>query len=463
MSTTLAEPERRSRGGSVISMVESEKRSRGTSIISNAISGFSVQVRVFEDSRLKGLTFTMTSFFMVAQMAGAGFVALPRALADTGWLGIPMMLIFCLSVGFAGSRLGKCWLMLEERWDQYKEPVKQPYMEMAYRSLGITGRRIALGAVLFNLYGSTTVFIILISGMMVAMGVPLSTCELVLIVGVVFIPLTWLGTPKDFWQTAVIAVVSTIFACVTIIVMIVLEKESVVDPWYPNPTAISLSLGFAAILFAFGGAAVFPTIQNDMKDRAQFGKSIVVSFVIILCLYLPLSISGYVILGNDVEDNVFLSVSMGIATQIAIGMQIINLLSSYIVSFNPVAQSLEEMLEIPNKFGWKRVLLRSGLVIGQILICLAIPSFSKILNLIGGSCITLCTFVYPPLMYIKLMDMEGHWPKKEIPFWERIYLIEIMIVGVIGGICSTISALAAILAPGSFAETCFTNFFGVIE
>ncbi|XP_064116642.1 LOW QUALITY PROTEIN: uncharacterized protein LOC135222490, partial [Macrobrachium nipponense] len=324
-------------------------------------------------------------------------------------------------------------------------------------------RRIALAAVLINLYGTTTVFIILISGMMVAMGVPLSTCEVVLIVGCVFIPLTWLGTPKDFWQTAVIAVVSTVFACVTILVMVYLEKASLPDPWYPNPTPVSLSLGFAAILFAFSGAAVFPTIQNDMQDRAQFGKSVILTFITILCLYLPLAVSGYVIFGDDVKDNILLSVTMGVATKIAISLQIINLLSSYIVSFNPVAQSLEETLHVPNKFGWKRVLLRSSLVVGQILIGLAIPSFSKILNLIGGSCVTLCTFVYPPLMYMKLMDMEGPWPKKEIPLWERIYLIEIMIVGIIGGVCSTISALAAILAPGSFAETCFTNFYGEVQ
>nr|XP_027239636.1 amino acid transporter AVT1B-like [Penaeus vannamei] len=113
------------------------------------------------------------------------------------------------------------------------------------------------------------------------------------------------------------------------------------------------------------------------------------------------------------------------------------------------------------EFCLKRVLLRSSMVMLQMLICLAVPDFGLILNLIGGSCITLCTFVFPPIMYMRLMDMEGEpgWPKRKLPLWERVYLIEILIVGVVGGICSTVSATIAILDPDSFQKNCFVNFF----
>ncbi|CAL4122560.1 unnamed protein product [Meganyctiphanes norvegica] len=87
-----------------------------------------------------GLSFGMTSFFLVSQMAGAGFLTLPRAFADSGWLGLPMMVLFCGSVTFSATRLGKCWVLLEERWLQYREDCRQPYMEIAYRALGNWGR-----------------------------------------------------------------------------------------------------------------------------------------------------------------------------------------------------------------------------------------------------------------------------------------------------------------------------------
>lgn len=409
----------------------------------------------------KGLSFDMTSFFLVAQMAGAGFLALPRALADTGWFGIAMMVIFCVSVAFSGTRLGRCWTILEERHPEYAQAVRQPYMEIAFRSMGTAGRRAALASVVINLYGSTTVFIILISQMISSRESALSLCELVLIVGVCIIPLTWLGTPKDFWQASVLAVVSTVVACVVIIVQILLEAPNLAEPVYSNPTVSSFSLGFGAILFSFGGSAVFPTIQNDMQERSQFWKSVVVGFAVILTLYLPVASVGYGVLGQDVESNILLSVPKGVAVDIAIILEIINLLSTFIISFNPVAQSLEDILNVPNKFCLKRVLLRSSMVMLQMLICLAIPDFGLILNLIGGSCITLCTFVFPPIMYMRLMDMEGEpgWPKRKLPLWERVYLIEILIVGVVGGICSTVSATIAILDPDSFQKNCFVNFF----
>ncbi|XP_047477832.1 amino acid transporter AVT1D-like [Penaeus chinensis] len=409
----------------------------------------------------KGLSFGMTSFFLVAQMAGAGFLALPRALADTGWFGIAMMTIFCVSVAFSGTRLGRCWTILEERYPEYSQPVRQPYMEIAFRSMGLAGRRAALASVVINLYGSTTVFIILISQMISSRESVLSLCELVLIVGFLIIPLTWLGTPKDFWQASVLAVVSTVVACIVIIVQILLEAPNLPEPVFNNPTVSSFSLGFGAILFSFGGSAVFPTIQNDMEDRTQFWKSVVVGFVVILCLYIPVASVGYGVLGQAVESNILLSVPTGVAVNIAIILEIINLLSTFIISFNPVAQSLEDILNVPNKFCLKRVLLRSSMVMLQMLICLAVPDFGLILNLIGGSCITLCTFVFPPIMYMRLMDMEGEpsWPKRKLPLWERVYLIEILIVGVVGGICSTVSAVIAILDPAGFEKNCFVNFF----
>ena len=42
--------------------------------------------------------------------------------------------------------------------------------------------------------------------------------------------------------------------------------------------------------------------------------------------------------------------------------------------------------------------------------------------------------------------------------WERIYLIEMMVVGTIGGISSTVTAFAAILDPDSFGDSCFVSF-----
>lgn len=38
-------------------------------------------------------------------------------------------------------------------------------------------------------------------------------------------------------------------------------------------------LAFGTILFAFGGASTFPTIQNDMVHREKFSKSVMIAFI----------------------------------------------------------------------------------------------------------------------------------------------------------------------------------------
>ncbi|XP_053644795.1 uncharacterized protein [Cherax quadricarinatus] len=414
-----------------------------------------------------GMNYGLTALFLVAQMAGAGFLALPKALADVGWLGVPMMLLFCVSVGFAGTKLGRCWVILEERWPEHRQLARQPYMDIAHRSLGNTGRKITLVSVVLNLFGSTTVFIILISEMLASLLIDaapdgscaLTKCQLVVIVSVVLIPFTWLGTPKDFWQASVLAVTATAAAVVVIIVEIFTGQESIPDhPRYPNPTVSSFSLGFGSILFAFGGAAVFPTIQNDMKNRSLFWKSICFGFAGILTLYLPVALSGYIMYGDQVKSNILLTVDSSAAVTVAIALQIVNLVCTFIISCNPVSQSIEQLFHIPHNFNWRRCVVRSVTVLLQMLICLAIPDFGLILNLIGGSLITLCTFVLPPLMYMRLIDdHSGPWKHRTMPMWERIFLVEIIIVGVIGGVCSTITAVYEIV-EASFQESCFTTF-----
>lgn len=37
-------------------------------------------------------------------------------------------------------------------------------------------------------------------------------------------------------------------------------------------------LSFGTILFAFGGASTFPTIQNDMEEKHKFSKSVFIAF-----------------------------------------------------------------------------------------------------------------------------------------------------------------------------------------
>ena len=60
-------------------------------------------------------------------------------------------------------------------------------------------------------------------------------------------------------------------------------------------------------------------------------------------------------------------------------------------------------------FNWKRCAFRSLSVACLLFIAETVPSFGAILDLVGGSTVTLLTFIFPPFFYMKLADASiGH-------------------------------------------------------
>ena len=57
------------------------------------------------------------------QVAGGGVLALAKAMVFTGPAGLAFIVFFALNTGFVGTRLGLCWVMLEERYPELREQV----------------------------------------------------------------------------------------------------------------------------------------------------------------------------------------------------------------------------------------------------------------------------------------------------------------------------------------------------
>ena len=64
-------------------------------------------------------------------------------------------------------------------------------------------------------------------------------------------PLTWFGTPKDFWPIAVGALITTIVACVLIIFNIGIKNTEVDAIVYPPATANGFFQGDEYLLGVF--------------------------------------------------------------------------------------------------------------------------------------------------------------------------------------------------------------------
>ncbi|UYV83376.1 hypothetical protein LAZ67_23000819 [Cordylochernes scorpioides] len=314
-----------------------------------------------------------------------------------------------------------------------------------------------------TLIGCATVFLLLSSSMARSIAAKqaecITFCHWALILAAVLCPLMWLGTPKDFWPVAVGAMLSTAVACVLTVMGVALDApaQSHQSHNHSPPSLRSFFLAFGTITFSFGGASTFPTFQNDMRDRTQFPKAVLISFIGLLLLYLPVSVGGYQVYGTSLSDNILENLPEGPLRLTIEVLVSIHLFFAFLLVINTPAQEIEEILKIPRGFSLWRIAVRTGLLLVVVFAAESIPHFGKILNLIGGSTIALMTYVFPPIFYICLSRMEGPWQPRRIPKYQLVFLVEIMAVGVVGGAIATYSALESITAPDSFTPPCYVN------
>jgi len=283
----------------------------------------------------------------------------------------------------------------------------------------------------------------------------LTVCWWLIICAIIFTPLSWLSSPRNFKFVAIIALSATLAAVLVVIVKVAIEEPNY-TPQYPPPNFQSFFIGIGSIMFCFGGAVAFPNIQNDMADRSKFNHSIVIAFSVLLCLYLPVGFLGYYEFGNWVNVNILLQIT-GPSVTITKVLFLFNNAFTYILVINPVSQTLEERLGIRNELSWSRCLLRSTLVLFGALIALSVQDFGKILNFIGALTVPLMCFIFPPIFYIRLCDDNSQptWTKRNVPDYERVILYGVVVLGILSCGFASFASIHALFSPSAVSSSCF--------
>lgn len=408
-----------------------------------------------------GLSVLSASIFIAGEMAGSGVLALPKAVVDCGWIGLVLVIILCINSCYGGTRLGRCWDIIEERYPQYRGSTRNPYPVIAEHAVGHWGRKLVSACVQVTLFGAGVVYLLLASQVFQELLKPflprVTFCTWFLLFALMITPPMWLGSPKDFLIVGVGALLTTAVACILIFIQIVYDgMEQSTLPVHEVHGFKDFFLSFGIILFAFGGASTFPTIQNDMNNRNEFTKSVLIGFVAILLLYLPITFGGYFVYGETVNANIVLSLKSSSLVVFANISMVIHLVLAFLIVINPVAQEIENIFDIPHEFCLLRCVVRTGMVLLMVVVGETVPQFAKILALIGGSTVTLLTFVLPNFFYMKLCDKKSiEWPKRDIPLHLRVYMWELIVIGVLGGVAATYSAILAIFSSHSISKPCY--------
>ena len=124
-------------------------------------------------------------------------------------------------------------------------------------------------------------------------------------------------------------------------------NASAFRPDFAAPSPSGYFTAFSSIMFAFGGASTFPTIQADMRDKGQFKKAAMASMGVLFCIYFPTAAVGYFSLGSCVNNNIIFSMSDGTLKSIAECVILLHVVAAFPIVLNPPSQFFEELLHIP--------------------------------------------------------------------------------------------------------------------
>ncbi|GMR60933.1 hypothetical protein PMAYCL1PPCAC_31128 [Pristionchus mayeri] len=427
----------------------------------------------------KGLGWVVTGLFVVGDLAGGGIVALPTALIQTDfYLGVGLMIVMTFIVTYTSYVLGKSWTTLTECWPEYRHHTRKPYAEIGFRACGRYMRIFVSIICNITQFMIAVVYILLASkniqdAIKAFFGYDFSFCIVVIILGVCLLPLTFLKSPADFWWAVVIAMVTTSVAVILVIVGAVMDYGTCA-PYRGLPpfkvTNIFLALG--TFLFSYGGHTAFPTIQHDMKTPADFTKSTFLAFSIMAALYLPTGIVGYLAYGDSLRDSVINSIQT-IAIQQAINILItVHLILTLTIVFNPLNQEMEELFRVPQTFCWQRVLVRTGIMVVVVFVAESVPSFGPLLDLVGGSTLTLSSIVFPCIFFcfvnarkkkmVETGEDHGVATFAEVMKYNKTWILAMsavtIVFGLIGGGAATFSAIVEITST-KFEYPCYVSPF----
>jgi len=176
-----------------------------------------------------------------------------------------------------------------------------------------------------------------------------------------------------------------------------------------------------------------------MKTRNDFDTMLNWSFFIILLLYVPPSVFGYLYFGTAVQSPILASIGTGYVSQIAIGAITLHIFFTLPIVNNPLNLWLEEVLLIeqrPAPVVW-RILDRTVLLGIQAVVACTVPHFNDVMAFIGASTVSATIFFFPCFFYLQL-----YWPK--IPKWEVAWIFIVLLFATLGSVIGMYSTFVQI-------------------
>lgn len=274
-----------------------------------------------------------TWFNIICTMAGTGILQLPLTIQQGGWLCMVLMVIVALMTRTTGVWLIKL-LYDKSSLQSYR---RAGYPEIGKAAYGNCGKRTVQVFHKATLLGVTTIFLIL-AGKFLLEGMggggegflgdsigsnSVEDQELwmrrwtLVSAGLVWFPVVFIPTMKEVAPLAAFGLLATMLCVVEVVLFAFIIGPITGDraakynlptpPSFQNMTRLhpdepvsydwfvlgNFPTAFSAITMAFGGHAVFPSIEQHMEKPSNFKKTFDAAYMVLISLYLVVASAGY--------------------------------------------------------------------------------------------------------------------------------------------------------------------------
>ncbi|KAF4666060.1 hypothetical protein FOL47_004282 [Perkinsus chesapeaki] len=385
---------------------------------------------------------------------GVGILALPKAIAQAGW--VVGVLLLLLAAGLAQYAMVLLYKSMRMTAADGTFPTFQAVGKNAF---GVVGMAFVSFVVYLDLVFVCALLVILVGDGMETLVPSVDTFWWKLIFTLVMLPLSWLPSMKEVAFVSAIGIFATLLTCVAVVAASareiadpVSEKIHTVWPLSLMDAVVSLTNFF----FAFTVAPVIPTLVVDMKKPEDFPKVSGIALIVISVAFAIIGFAGYLGFGTDLVTyaNISEAIAHGRSSSdwlliiVEAAIEVV-CFSHYLVMLNPVSIAVEDVIKVVSKkqtvAWWLRILARSILVFFCFAIAVLIPAFSQLVDLISA---TLCVFLqllFPVGFYWILTKRNGGkgYSNNWLKYGEYALMAFCVLLGVFSGVIGTWSVISS--------------------
>ncbi|WOG88840.1 hypothetical protein DCAR_0208075 [Daucus carota subsp. sativus] len=390
------------------------------------------------EEKCQGTSFPRTCFNGLNALSGVGILSIPYALSQGGWLSLIILFVIALLCFYTGLLLRRC---------MDSNPIIKTYPDIGEVAFGSTGRALISTFMYLELYFVAVEFLILegdnlhklfpdVNFHIAGISIP-GKQGFVLLTALLVLPTTWLrslGLLAYISAGGVLASIVLVFSVFWVGAFDGVGFDEKGSLWNWNGLATAISL----YTFCYCGHAVFPTLCNSMKNRAQFPKVLLVCFVLSTISYGSMAVLGYLMYDGNLMSQVTLNLpTKKISTKVAIYTTLINPITKYAIIVSPINTAIEATFPL-QKSRSISLIIRTVVVCSTVLVALAIPFFGYVMAFTGAFLGTSVSMLFPSIFYLKINKAARKFGV------ELVIIILILVVGASVAVVGTYTSLCDI-------------------